>query len=29
MRDEKEKMFIQEAFGALRPEKETKPKKGD
>lgn len=29
MRDEKEKMFIQEAFGALRPEKEKKPKKGD
>jgi hypothetical protein len=29
MRDEKEKMFIQEAFGALRPEKEKKPKKGN
>jgi len=27
MRDEKEKMFIQEAFGALRPEKESKSKK--
>ena len=29
MRDEKEKMFISEAFEALRPEKEKKPKKGD
>jgi hypothetical protein len=29
MRDEKEKMFIQEAFEGLRPEKEKKPKKGD
>ena len=29
MRDEKEKMFITEAFTALRPEKEKKPKKGD
>lgn len=29
MRDEKEKMFIQEAFGALRPEKESKSKKGN
>jgi hypothetical protein len=29
MRDDKEKMFIQEAFEALRPEKEKKPKKGD
>jgi hypothetical protein len=29
MRDEKEKMFISEAFEALRPEKGTKPKKGD
>jgi hypothetical protein len=29
MRDEKEKMFIQEAFETLRPEKEKKPKKGD
>ena len=27
MRDEKEKMFIQEAFGTLRPEKESKSKK--
>jgi hypothetical protein len=29
MRDEKEKMFIKEAFETLRPEKEKKPKKGD
>jgi len=29
MRDDKEKMFISEAFEALRPEKEKKPKKGD
>lgn len=29
MRDEKEKMFITEAFETLRPEKEKKPKKGD
>jgi hypothetical protein len=29
MRDDKEKMFIKEAFEALRPEKEKKPKKGD
>jgi hypothetical protein len=29
MRDEKEKMFIKEAFETLRPEKEQKPKKGD
>jgi hypothetical protein len=27
MRDDKEKMFIKEAFGALRPEKESKSKK--
>ena len=29
MRDDKEKMFIKEAFETLRPEKEKKPKKGD
>jgi len=29
MRDDKEKMFIQEAFEALRPEKEKKSKKDD
>jgi hypothetical protein len=29
MRDEKEKMFIKEAFETLRPEKEKKPKTGD
>ena len=29
MRDDKEKMFIKEAFEALRPEKESKAKKGN